>query len=140
MGLLGDLLFGSSSTTKTTSTALTQESADINAGAEVSGLLQGKGASYQTQDLQDSLQISGNNTGEVVFNQFPEAVQNSVKDLVGVVKEAVTQSSQTQLASTQALGTKLQELSLGDTSIIPKIALYGLVALVVIVAGRKFLK
>lgn len=118
-----------------------QTDSSIQAAAEV-GLIQGQGAAYDetNQMLDNSLLISGNNQGEVIFNQFPEAVASSVKELVGAVNNSVTQSAQATLESTKALGNKLQDIAAGEGSTIPKVAMYATIGLVAFFVLSKVVK
>jgi len=115
-----------------------QEDKSIQAADAVQTLL-GADSNYSSTMLSNSMLISGDMAGDIEFNQFPQQVQQTIEELVGVTKSAITQSSESQMQATSAIANKLSDLSLGESSIIPKLALYGLIAVVVIVVGKRFL-
>jgi hypothetical protein len=119
--------------------SVVQEDTSVKTGGDAANVL-GSGASQTSAS--GSLLITAPNTtlGDITMNQFPEAVQDSVAALVNTVDKAVSSSSQNQLASTAALSEKLSQVTLGDTSILPKLALYGLIAVVAVLIGRKALR
>lgn len=97
----------------------------------------------------------GVTVGNITFEQFPEAVENSVAALVGVVETSVLAGSdlsretarlqiesqeliaRSTLQSNQALAQKLKETEQGAASMLPEIAKYVAIAAVVIVVASR---
>jgi len=121
--------------------SVVQEDKSVQAAAEAQNILGAE--SKQVTAYPTSVIVSDapdTTLGDIVFNQFPEAVQRTVADLVRMTETAVTTSSQAQLKSTQALGEKLGELQIGEAAILPKIVLYVALGGVALVIGLRMLK
>jgi len=121
--------------------SVVQEDKSVQAAAEAQNILGAE--SKQVTAYPTSVIVSDapdTTLGDIVFNQFPEAVQRTVADLVRMTETAVTTSSQAQLKSTQALGEKLGELQIGEAAVLPKIALYIALGGVALVIGLRMLK
>jgi len=121
--------------------SVVQEDKSVQAAAEAQNILGAE--SKQVTAYPTSVIVSDapdTTLGDIVFNQFPEAVQRTVADLVRLTETAVTTSSQAQLKSTQALGEKLGELQIGEAAVLPKIALYIALGGVALVIGLRMLK
>jgi len=117
---------------------VTQTDQSIQAAESVDRIL-GSGSSSVENVLSDALQVSSNE-GELTINQFPQSVADAVNSLVGAVDKSVSGSLAAQMNATNVLGSKLESLSQGDASVLPKLMLYGVIGIAVIVLGRKYLK
>lgn len=104
--------------------------------------------------------------GDIVVQEYTPAVQQTIGELIesvnivsqetiptlfesfnlvttGLVKsfgESIGKQAETSMATTQLIGEKLQETQLGQASILPGVAKYLLIAVVVIVIAGKVLK
>ena len=125
------------------STVVTQEDKSVSTAAEAGNIIGAEGSLTEINPIGTSVVVSDapNTTlGDIVVNQFPEAVRSTVSDLIRSVDSAVSSSAQAQMASTEALGQKLSDLQIGEASLLPKLMLYGMVALVLIPVVKRFLK
>lgn len=103
---------------------------------------------------------------DVVFNEFPETLQKSIGDILQTVSEtnvltsetsrivqtetlpslvdsfnqAVSKAAQTSQQVTETLGDKLSETQLGVDALLPGVAKYLIVSVVVILLGRMIIK
>ena len=130
--------FGSDSKTYST-TNLTQEDKSVQAAGDAGNIVGSEGVLASPA----SVVVSGapNTTlGDIIFNQFPEQVAETVGALVQSVDRAVSVTSASQLASTQALGQKLSDLQVGEAAILPKIILYVVLGGGAIFLGSRLMK
>ena len=130
--------FGSDSKTYST-TNLTQEDKSVQAAGDAQNIVGSEGVLASPT----SVVVSGapNTTlGDIIFNQFPETVAETVGALVKSVDTAVGVTSAAQLESTQALGQKLSDLQVGEAAILPKIILYVVLGGGAIFLGSRFMK
>lgn len=78
------------------------------------------------------------------FNLVTSGVVKSFGDLIketsGIYGQAIGKQAETSMVTTQLIGEKLQETQLGQAAILPGIAKYLLIAVVVIIVGGKVLK
>lgn len=107
--------------------------------AETVGTLLGPDAHLTEQNLEKSLMLSTINQSDIIINQsnMPE---NTMSDLIRTVDNALIQMADTSIAATNVLGNKLESLSQGDVSVLPKIVLYIMIGGAILVVGRRFLK
>lgn len=70
---------------------------------------------------------------DILIQEYTPAVQETIAQVVGTFAEASQEVTET-------LGEKLMETQMGVASIIPKLAFYGVIAVVVIVVARKVWK
>jgi len=144
-------------------TYLTQEDKSIKVGGDAETIL-GPGASLATAApggvVLDQPKTSG---GDIIFNQYPEAVADTVSDLIktvgtsvgllGQVSSAATgqlgqmftaatgQIGQVSSAATGQLGEALSRQQIGGETILPKLVLYLTVGVgVMLIASRMFRK
>ena len=116
--------FGGSSSKTYSTTNLTQEDKSVSAASDARNVL-GAGA-----QLAEPGGVVAPNTqgGDIVFNQFPEAVAGTV---AGLIKSVDT--------TTQQLGQTLSRQQLGGETIMPKLVLYLTVGVgIMLIASRVF--
>jgi hypothetical protein len=122
--------FGSDSSKTYSTTNLTQEDKSVQAAGDAENVL-GSGAKL-TAGGSGSLIIDAPNTtmGEIVFNQYPEAVQQTIASLIKSVD-----------TTTKTIGESLSQQQLGGEAILPKIILYLVVGGgLFFILGKRFLK
>jgi len=108
--------------------SVVQEDTSVKTGGDAQNVL-GQGASQVSAS--DSLLITAPNTtlGDITMNQFPEAVQDTVKNLVGAVESTVQGLSDVKAATVE-----------GDIGQYSKMILYLVIGVSVVLIGRQFLK
>lgn len=123
-------LFGSDEKTYTTSTTnLTQEDKSVAAAGDAQNIV-GAGANLTQVTDQGKIETPSTTSGDIIYNQFPEAVRSTMGDLISTVR-----------ASTDTVGEALTTREIGGEQLLPKIVLYMMVGLgVMLFAGRMFKK
>lgn len=122
-------------------TNINQEDSSIQTAGDAQSIL-GKGAtlqSTQSEAGQGSVLIGAPNTtlGDVIFNQFPQAVAETVSSLIKSVDTSARQVGQ----QSNKLGEIISQQQLGSESNLPKVVLYvmvggGLIYLASRILGR----
>ncbi|MBA7518556.1 hypothetical protein ES705_10627 [subsurface metagenome] len=127
MGLFG----GSSKKTYTTSTTnLTQEDKSVKVGGDAEIVLGAEAKLSVAEPGGVVLDAPDTSGGDIVFNQFPEAVAGTVSELVKSVE-----------TTTGYLGEALGRQQIGGETVLPKIVLYLTVGVgVMLIASRMFKK
>jgi hypothetical protein len=123
-------LFGGDRKTYTASTTkLTQEDKSVAAAGDAENII-GSGGRL-TQASNSTIVESPNTTsGDIILNQFPEAVQNTLGSLIKSVDTSV-----------KTVGEAFTTQQIGGESQLPKIVLYMMVGLgVMLFASRMFKK
>jgi hypothetical protein len=120
-------LFGSDTTKTYSTTNLTQEDKSVSAAGGAQNVL-GSEAKL-TQAAGSVLELPNAKVGDIVFEQFPEAVKSTIAGLIGNVN-----------TTTQALGQTLAQQQLGGEAVLPKIVLYLVVGVGIIIIGSRVLK
>jgi len=118
---------GSDYLTKTRTT-LTQEDKSISAAGDAENIIGAGGKQIGTGS--GSLIVDAPNTrlGDIVFNQFPEAVQETIGSLIKSVD-----------TTTKTVGQALSQQQLGGEANLPKIIMYVMVGGgIIFVASRIF--
>lgn len=150
--LLGGGGGGSSSTSTSTSWTQTIQQ-DQRVTAEGAELVAGAGA---VVSLPGSVAVApGASVRDVVIQEYTPEVQQTVGELIESVNiisqetipilvesfgEAMAKTAETSMMVTQVLGEKLQETELGQAAILPGMAKYLAIAVVVIIIARKVLR
>ena len=105
-----------------------------------------------TQALPGSVAVAeGAIVGDVVIQEYTPLVQQTIGELIesftGTMRktaetysQAIGQTAETSMKVTEVLGEKLQETQMGTASILPGVAKYLLIAVVVIIIARKVIK
>ena len=120
-------LFGGSSS-KSYSTSIMQDQRVIAEEAEV---LAGAGA---VVGMPSSIIVGPQAAvGDILIQEYTPEMQTTIADVVGM-------AAKTSKEVTQVLGTKLLQTQQGVASILPQIAVYGLIAVIVIVVAGKVWK
>jgi len=120
-------LFGGSSS-KSYSTSIMQDQRVIAEEAEV---LAGAGA---VVSMPGSLVVGPSaQVGDILIQEYTPEIQKTVAQVVETFAESTQEV-------TQVLGTKLLQTQQGVASILPQMAVYGVIALVVIVVAGKVWK
>lgn len=123
-------LFGSDKKTYTTKTTtnLTQEDKSVAAAGDAQNIL-GSGAS-NIQVSEGSTYTRPNTTeGDIILNQFPEAVQGTIGKLIGTVDTSVA-----------AVGQALSRQQIGGESELSKIVMYVVIGGGIILVAFRVLK
>ena len=117
-------LFGGSSSTSLSTTVMQ----DQRVIAEEAEVLAGAGA---VVSMPGSLALGPSaQVGDVLIQEYTPAIQKTVAQVVETFAESTQEV-------TQVLGTKLLQTQQGVASILPQMAVYGVIALVVIVVAGK---
>ena len=118
-----------------------QEDKSIQAAGDAQNIVGAEAKLIQASPASVVVSDAPNTTlGDIIFNQFPEQVAETVGALVQSVDRAVSVTAASQLASTQALGQKLSDLQVGEAAILPKIILYVVLGGGAIFLGSRFMK
>ena len=120
---------------------MVQEDKSVAAAAEVGTIVGAEGKLISPIGTSVVVSDAPNTTlGDIVVNQFPEPVQKTLESLIKSVDTAVGTGAKAQMASTQALGEKLQSLQVGEAALLPKIVLYVIVGGGLLMVAGRFLK
>jgi len=121
--------------------SVVQEDKSIQAAGDAQNIVGAEAKLIQASPASVVVSDAPNTTlGDIIFNQFPEQVAETVGALVQSVDRAVSVTAASQLASTQALGQKLSDLQVGEAAILPKIILYVVLGGGAIFLGSRFMK
>lgn len=97
--------------------------------------------------LIESIDVVSQKTIPTLFESFNLVTTGVVKSFGDLIREtsdiygqAIGKQAETSMATTQLIGEKLQETQLGQAAILPGIAKYLLIAVVVIIVAGKVLK
>lgn len=150
--LLGGGGGGSSATSTSTSWSQTIQQ-DQRITAEDAELVAGAGA---VVSLPSSVAVASEaSVGDIVLQPYTSEVRQTVSELiesVNIVSQetipilvesfgaAMERTAQTTMKVTEVLGEKLQETELGQAAILPGMAKYLMIAVVVIIVARKVWK
>jgi len=153
MSLLGWLFGGDESTSTTTTTQSWSETIqkDQRVTAEEAEIVAGAGADITIAQPGAFALEPGAKIGKVVIQEYTPRVQETIgsviesftavtKGLAESFGKAISETSERGEQVTELLGEKLQETQLGQAAILPGMAKYLLIAVVVIVLARKVLK
>lgn len=78
--------------------------------------------------------------GDIIVQEYTPEVQQTIAELIESFSGTMSKTAETSLKVTEVLGEKLQETQAGTASILPGVAKYVLIAVVVIIVAGKVWK
>jgi hypothetical protein len=139
MSWFSDLFGGGGGGSTSTSTSWSETiQQDQRVTAEDAELVAGAGA---VVSLPSSVAVASQaSVGDILIQPYTPEVQKTVSELIESFTFAMGKTAETSMKVTEVLGEKLQETELGVSSMLPDMAKYLLISVVVIVLAWKVLK